>query len=156
MTENLGQDIIDGVDKYGLYVVNVLPSPDGSDGDEVCSYTIGLGNLEGWSELICFGRAADEAQEMLRLAIRECWDAKVVPSDGLRLEKVIHGRSAKLVRSDEVLKNYFGLAEWYAGQTGRPKPKRLQLMWPDRNGRLPGDEDCDPTIRAAQTPRLSA
>jgi hypothetical protein len=155
MADGLGQAIIEAVERRGWYVVNVFPSPDGSDGDECCSYTIGLSKSLNWPEIICFGRVADEAYEMLRLTIAECWERQVVPDDGLRLTKVLRKFPAKLVRNDAVLKNYLGLADWYAGEIGQPKPERLQLMWPDRNGLFPDDEGCELDIRAAQAPRLT-
>lgn len=155
MSDDLGQQIIDAVEKRGWYVVNVLPAEDGSDGDERCSYTIGLGKSLHWPELICFGRVADEAFEMLRLTIAECWERQITPHDGLLLRKVLQRFPVK-VASNAALGNYLGLAEWYAEQAGLAKPDRLQLLWPDDQGRFPDDPDCDPEIRAIQTPRTTA
>ena len=47
-----------------------------------------------------------------------------------------------------------GVADWYAAHTGTPSvPERIQLMWPDEQGRLPDDQDCDPRVRDLQTPK---
>jgi hypothetical protein len=151
---DLRQEIIDSVEKSGWYVVNVLPRPDGSDGEECYSYTVGLSKSLKWPEFICFGRVIDEASEMLRLTIVECWEEQIAPHDGLRLKKIVRNFPAKLVQNDPVLKNYLGFADWYAEEVKLPKPERLQLVWPDPNGLFPDDPSCDPAVRTAQTPRL--
>jgi hypothetical protein len=156
MADKLGNQIIASVEKRGWYVIHVLPSPDGSDGDEICSYTIGLPKTLKWPELICFGRAPDEAEEMLRLTIAECWERQVVPHEGLMLNKVVRNSPVKLARNDGVLKNYLGLADWYAAEVDLSKPERLQLLWPDSEGLLPDDPRCQAEVRNVQPPRLSA
>ena len=152
----LERQIVDSVARRGVYVVNVLPHPDGSDGEEVFTYTVGLVKSMQWPEMICFGLGTNEMTEMLGLAIEECWEGKVRPSDGLILNKVLNGVPAKLVRNDKIPDNYMRYADWFADHEGLPKPNRLQLMWPDRNGVFPDDERCLPDVRAAQTPFHSA
>ena len=152
MESELGQEIIDSVEKHGWYVVNVVPRPDGSDGEERYSYTVGLTKSMQWPEMICFGLAADETGEMLRLTVAECWERQVVPHDGMMLDQVLDGATAKLARNDRIPDNYLGLADWYAAEVNLPAPERLQLMWPDRNHLFPDDERCLPEVRAAQTP----
>ena len=153
MAEDLGNEIIDSVQKRGWYVVHVLPLPDHGDDYEICSYTIGLAKTLNWPELICFGRATDEAAEMFRLTIAQCWGKQLVPHDHLMVDKVLRSFPVKLTRNDNALSKYLGLADWYAEQVNLPKPERLQLMWPDHDGRFPDDPACDPAVRDKQTPK---
>lgn len=150
--DELEQHIINGVANRGAYVVNVLPRPDGSDGDELFSYTVGLVKSLQWPEMICFGLGTNEMLEMLGLAIEECWEARIIPHHGMMLHKVLDGVPAKLARNDSIPDNYLRYADWFAEHEKLPKPDRLQLMWPDRNGVFPDDERCLPDVRAAQTP----
>lgn len=156
MPSELEQQIIDNVEKNGCHVVHVLPRPDGSDGEEQFSYTVGLTKSMKWPEIVCFGLGTDEMTEMLGLAIEECWERQLRPSDGLILDRVLNGVPAKLALNDRIPDNYLGFAEWFAEHEGLPKPERLQLMWPDRNGVFPDDDRCLPDVRAAQTPYHSA
>ena len=34
--------------------------------------------------------------------------------------------------------------------------ERLQLLWPDSEGRFPDDPDCQPRVRERQTPKIPA
>ncbi|MEO7751575.1 MAG: DUF4262 domain-containing protein [Sphingomicrobium sp.] len=146
------QQIIDGVATNGWFAVNYVPAPD--DPEEWFTYTVGLTKTAGWPEMICLGLDEKRSVGILRDAIAECWERSVEPKGGLELVNVIKGRSVRLKRLDGVTAPYFAMASWYSDHTGTTaRAERLQLMWPDADGRFPDDPHCDPHVRQRQTPR---
>lgn len=147
------QQIIDGVAANGWFVVTYVPGPD--DPEEWYGYTVGLTKTAGWPEIICFGLDADRVHAMLRDAIAECWERGIRPEDGIELSKVLQGRAARL-KSAELPASYFAMADWYAAHSGTAAlAERLQLIWPDRDGRFPDHPDCDAGVREKQTPKVA-
>jgi hypothetical protein len=146
------QQIIDGVEKNGWFVVSYVPGPD--EPEEWFSYTVGLTKTAGWPEIICFGLDEERATDLLRNTIGECWQRRIQPAAGVQLTTVLHGKYARL-RSQAFLQHpYFAMADWYAEHTGTPRmSERLQLLWPDDAGRFPDDFTCDPKVRELQTPK---
>ena len=94
---------------------------------------------------------------MLHDTLQECWGRSARPYDGMELVEVLQGRHARLREIGDLPDRYFAMADWYAGHTGTPAlSERIQLMWPDEQGRFPDDPDCDPRIRDLQTPKAGA
>ncbi|HYI43405.1 MAG TPA: DUF4262 domain-containing protein [Sphingomicrobium sp.] len=154
MVTAVQQQIINGVDANGWFAVNYVPGP--TDPDERFTYTVGLTKTAGWPEIICFGLDSERSVGMLRDAIAECWERRIRPADGVGLTKVIQGFLVGLKAVDDLAAPYFAMADWYADHTGTAKSEeRLQLVWPDRNGRFPVDPNCDPIVRDKQTPKVS-
>jgi len=154
MVNEAEQKIIDSVDRNGWCTVTYVPATE-SDPEEWFSYSVGLTKAAGWPEIICFGLDEERAAGMLRDTIGECWERGIGPAAGLELTKVLQGHPARLQRADGLPPPYFAMADWYAGHSGAAAPaERLQLVWPDRNGRFPTDPDCDPDVRQRQTPRV--
>lgn len=149
------QQIVDGVAQNGWFAVNYVPSP--GDPEEWFTYTVGLTKSAGWPEIICFGLDQDRTIGLLHDAIVECWQRNAEPYDGMELVEVLQGRSARLRQIDGLPPRYFAMADWYAAHTGAPTvPQRMQLMWPDSDGRFPDDPDCDSRVRELQTPKVTA
>ena len=152
MTSAIEQKIIDGVERSGWFAASYTPGP--GDPQEVFTYTIGLTKTAGWPEIICFGLDDERARGMLRDTIAECWERSARPADGLELTNVIKGMSVRLKRVDSLAAPYFAMADWYARHSGTAAlSERLQLQWPDRDGRFPDDPDCDPAVREKQAPK---
>lgn len=148
------QQIVDGVAQNGWQSVNYVPSP--GDPEEWFTYTVGLTKTAGWPEMIVFGLDRDRMFAMLQDTIQECWERNAQPYDGMELVQVLQGRSAKLRAVKGLTAPYFAMAEWYARHAGiPPMAERLQLMWPDEQGRFPDDPDCDPRVRELQTPKAA-
>ena len=146
------QQIIDGVAQNGWFAVNYVPGP--GEAEEWFSYTVGLNKTAGWPEFIIFGLDRDRMFDLLRFAIGECWDRNAQPYDGMELAEVVKGQKARLREVKGLSAPYFTMAEWYARHIGIvPMPERMQLMWPDEQGRFPDDPQCDPRVRQLQTPR---
>jgi Domain of unknown function (DUF4262) len=148
------QQIVEGVDKNGWFVVTYVPESDAENADEWFSYTVGLTKTAGWPEIICFGLDQDRSTDLLRETIGECWKRRIRPAAGVELTEVLRGHTARLQRADDLRAPYFEMADWYAEHSGTEKlGERLQLVWPDRDGRFPSDFGCDPEVRERQTPK---
>jgi hypothetical protein len=146
------QQIVDGVAQNGWYSVTYVPAP--GDPEEWFTYTVGLTKTAGWPEIIVFGLDRDRSFQMLHDTLHECWGRSAHPYDGMELVEVLKGRPARLREVNGLTAPYFAMAEWYAQHSGTPSlPERLQLMWPDENGRFPDDAECDARVRELQTPR---
>ena len=148
------QQIVDGVERNGWFTVDYVPGP--GDPEIWFTYTIGLTKSLGWPEMICFGLDEQRRLGVLRDTIAECWEQQVRPQDGLELDRVLQGATVRLKRLDDLSGPYFAMADWYAQHSGTATvPERLQVMWPDRDGRFPDDPDCDPDVRDRQTPKTA-
>jgi hypothetical protein len=155
IVNEIEQQIVDGVAANGWYAVTYVPGP--GDPEDWFTYTVGLTKTAGWPEIICFGLDQERTVGMLHDAILECWERSAQPYDGMILTKVVQGRSARLRSRDGLPAPYFAMADWYSAHSGTPAvPERMQLMWPDPEGRFPDDPDCDPRVRDLQTPRARA
>lgn len=145
--------IVENVEEYGWSAMSVAPRVDSDDADEWFTYTIGLPNSRSWPELVCFGLDGTTAHGILTDAIAECVERKVAPQAGLLLHKTLGSFDAMLVDGAAIPDPYLGSAIWFARHSGMAcPPRKLQLLWPDENGRFPFDPLCDPEVRQLQTP----
>jgi Domain of unknown function (DUF4262) len=153
MLTSYEQGIVDGVQKFGWYVISVAPVADTPGPTEHFTYTIGLPTSYGWPEFICFGLGPDNAHDLLDVAVKQLRAAKVTPYHGLMLAKVIQSADVRFVDAAHIPDSYFNSARWFARHNGsQGLLPRLQMLWPDQSGRYPDDPLCAPEARAAQTP----
>lgn len=153
MLSPVEQRIVDCVEKCGWFGLSVSPEEDSDDPEEWFTYTVGLPKTHGWPEIICFGLDGDVAHGLLTDAIAELEAKAVSPAAGLELTEVARDRTVMLADASAIPEHYFGSAIWYARRAGtQVPPARLQLLWPDKEGRFPGDPDCSPAVREMQTP----
>ena len=151
--EQFEKNIIDHVDSVGWSVIKVAPESGGDDPDEWFAYTIGLSKTFGWPELICFGLDLADMHQILNQAVEECRRRDISPTLGTELIDVLKGFPARLTEGDHISERYFGYALWFARQYGETvNLRRLQLVWPDAEGRFPDDPDCEVGVRLLQTP----
>ena len=147
------QNIIDKVESHGWFAISVAPAMDSDDPDEWFTYTIGLAKTYGWPEIIIFGLDGKTAHGVIADAIAECVDTERAPEPGLELTQTLKSRTALLTDASHLASVYFSSALWFAGYVKLPLPlKRVQLLWPDTNGRFPTDPECDAQVRKLQTP----
>jgi len=142
--------IADGVAKNGWYLVNYVPAAGNPDPSEIFSYTVGLTKTAGWPELIVFGLDETRSFAIMADLIEACWEKKQRPVPGMTAQGIVQDLPIKLVPFDKIEPRYFHFADWFARHVNMRPPLRLQLLWSDREGRLPDDPSCDPAVRAKQ------
>lgn len=146
--------LVETVDRVGWAVLSVAPREGSDDVEEWFSYTIGLGKTFGWPEIICFGLGTETRKLMLNDAVDECRRRSLKPSPGTRLSEVLEGFDVMLAAGEQIADHYFGSAMWFNRDQGISRDvARLQLLWPDENGRFPGDPLCAADVTADQTPQ---
>ncbi|MFC7536798.1 DUF4262 domain-containing protein [Sphingomonas sp. GCM10030256] len=147
------QKILDDVEDYGWSAMSVAPRVESDDAKEWFTYTIGLPKSYSWPEIVCFGIDGQTAHGILTDAIAECKERGARPHAAMLLHKTLGGQDALLADGSRIPDPYLGSAIWYARYAGLDgPPEKLQLLWPDENGRFPHDPACDPEVRQLQTP----
>jgi hypothetical protein len=153
MLDHVEQKIVDDVERVGWSVMTVAPRTDSDDPEEWFAYTIGLQKTFGWPEIICFGLATDAMVDILNNAVDELRERILTPAPGIELTEVLNEYPARLAESKSIPFNYLGFANWFAEYAGMREPlRKLQLLWPDKNGHFPDDPHCVPEVRQLQTP----
>ncbi len=116
-----------------------------SDAEPPFAYTVGLTKSFGHPELIVVGQSL----AIMKFMLNECADrvkrgARLKP--GTRLDGVVEGFQVEIRALEQDLLRHLGYACWfYDGAHFQP----LQVVWPDFEGRFPGD----PTVEAWATQR---
>ncbi|MCF2529117.1 DUF4262 domain-containing protein [Yinghuangia soli] len=143
----------DARDSFELRIAELVESPGwmvaavpADDQGDAFAYTIGLRHSFGTPEVAMFGLDPYLMQELLNV-LGEKAAAGLPLADGSRHGDVIDGH-------DVLLRQARG--GWYPAFFGRalsfyraPFPV-LQVLWPDRKGRFPGEPDVDDSVRARQ------
>lgn len=116
-------------------------------------YTIGLTEID-LPEILVVGLPPDIAHGMVISAIKDMLDEGYVPKDGTVTEKVLTGYKvryrdldANLARTHYACQAFF----YYENFAGPRTPSVIQLVWPDEQGRFPGETDCAGWVADAQT-----
>jgi hypothetical protein len=153
MLNKVELNIIEHVERVGWSIMKVGPRADSDDPQEWFAYTIGLPKSFGWPEMICFGLSLDLMGTLLNDAVAECRERNAVPVAGLRLSNIIKNADVKFIDGDRIPLSYLNSARWFAEHSrAEGALKRLQMLWPDKNGAFPGEAECEEGVRAAQTP----
>ena len=153
MLDHVEQKIVDDVGSTGWSIMAVAPRAESDDPEEWFAYTIGLQKTFGWPEIICFGQATDMMARMLNHAVEELRERHLEPVAGIELTEVLDDYPTRLTPNKNIPFNYLGFANWFAGHAGMANlPERLQLVWPDMDGRFPDDPNCNPDVVELQTP----
>jgi hypothetical protein len=146
------RNAIDIINRIGWMVMKISPNG-GDENPRWFAYTTGLAVTFRWPELICFGLDLDVAGGLLNNAVRELQNRAVQPSSGLELSEVLDGRIVRLrTFSPGLYREHIRWAIWYADRQGLMPAQFpcLQLLWPDKSGRFPGDPACDPMVSEGQ------
>lgn len=116
--------------------VQLVPAGD-TTSEPAYAYTIGLFHNFEHPELIVLGLRTELMHSMLN-TVAERVKAGERFSEGARLSDVIEGFEVTLqtVHRPESFKAHVGYALWF--YAGKPFPL-LQVVWPDRQARLPGE-----------------
>lgn len=125
----------------------VMQIPEDDEGPGF-AYTVGLHARFGHPELICFGLRP----EVMHAMLNDC-GARVRAGEhftaGVSAEGVLEGFAVRFheVRAKESFREHMGYANWFYGRKaggvsrllGRNRFPLLQLLWPDPEGRFPGE-----------------
>jgi hypothetical protein len=147
------RNAIDIINRVGWMVMKVSPKA-GDENPRWFAYTAGLAVTFRWPELICFGLDLDVAGDLLNNAVRELRNKAAHPVSELELSEVLDGRAVRLrTFSPGLYREHLGWAIWYADRQGLAPAQFscVQLLWPDKSGRFPGDPACDPSVAEGQT-----
>ena len=131
------------VTKYGWHVGLF----EADDGNPSFAYTIGLWKTYKHPEIICFGLSTDILSKVLN-------DAGNIVKGGevIELEKdnhdIFEGVPAQFISVDQNrIADFFGYGMWFYDYQDFPA---IQMIWPDKNGKLPWDADFDNAIKDKQ------
>jgi hypothetical protein len=138
----VGRDagIVDNVRQYGWSSLMVAGPVD-------FAYTVGLWHTFRRPELVMFGLTGNNMQLWLNACVERAGDAGW-PAEGEEFHGVIEGFSTQLRAVDSSWHDaLFGSANrFYSGHT----VPVLQVVWPDRNGYWPWDEQATQSSRTRQ------
>lgn len=119
----------------------------GADDSLPFSYTVGL-SAQGFPELILVGIGAQTATHLLNTAAARLRDGSFSGRADEPLERVANATLIpKDVKDDPAWTAR--MATRYAAQLGH-SVRLVQLVYPDRAGKFPWDEGCDPRMIANQ------
>jgi Domain of unknown function (DUF4262) len=116
--------------------------------DPPLGYTIGLYRTFRAPELVAVGLSAATLRDLLEAAAGLVKTKRKLPV-GKPFDGVLHGYETVL-RQVRAPRSVRRLARAIAFHHGRRDFPILQLLWPDRAGRFPGDPAVDPKVAARQ------
>lgn len=125
---------------------NQLVEEGASDTEPPFAYTVGLTQRFDHPELIVVGLKPDSMQFVLNQCADRVKNGTRLKA-GARLDEVIDGFQVEVRTLDPSLLHFLGYARWFHGD--RPF-EALQILWPDREGRFPGDPAMDGWAAARQ------
>jgi Domain of unknown function (DUF4262) len=114
--------------------------PEGGDGEPAFAYSVGLHKTVGAGELIVLGLGLDSMGAMIN-RLGDKLRAGERPRPGEDIDEILEGFPVRLrrvaTRQDE--RAHVGYALWFNGGADFPL---WQVLWPDREGRFPGEPGC--------------
>jgi hypothetical protein len=138
--------IRDAVEEHGWFVALIPP---GESADEPgFAYTVGLHQGFEHPELICLGLDLDMMHALLNACGERIAAGESLPVDvgvpGIIEDLDVRFRS---VEAEQSYRDHVGYAIWYNGGHDFPL---LQLLWPDKKGKFPGDKGAAAGLKKAQ------
>ena len=138
--------IREAVDEHGWFVAKI---PAGEADDEPpFAYTVGLHKTFGFPELIVVGLRLEIMHAMLNEFGERLKAGEKLPIDGA-VADIIDGFDVRLrpVKDEKSYKEHVGYAIWFNGGLDFPL---LQLVWPDKKGKFPGDKGAASVLKKQQ------
>lgn len=138
--------IQEDVEKFGWHAAMLEAGE--TESEPAFVYTIGLPRTHGHPELICLGLRLEVMHTMLHNCV-ELIKAGTPPPIGQPFAGILDDFQVMLreVRAKPSYDNHLGYAIWFHG--GRDF-RVLQLVWPDKQGRFPGEPTVDPVVATRQ------
>ncbi|MFT3685466.1 MAG: DUF4262 domain-containing protein [Phycisphaerales bacterium] len=134
------QPVLDDIAKYGWSGI-IIEKDDEGPGFE---YTVGLMAKFDHPEVIVFGCKRETGHGMLWAIVRGIEEGTPFTA-GIKHNHVLEGYpcESRLVHESQH-PEYLGYAIWHHRHFGKLGPLRaVQCVWPDRDGRFPGEPGCD-------------
>jgi hypothetical protein len=130
--------LLSDVTNYGWHILHIF-----ADKNEPCySFSVGLYLKFGHPELLVMGLSQPIAQQLINLAAGYIANGRVF-RPGERSDDLMHGFACSFV---PILINhyqhYLGYNIWFYRSLKKPFPA-LQLVWPDKKGRFPWENNYD-------------
>lgn len=112
------------------------------------AYTIGMPESHRFPDIVVFGLAPVAVKGLIDLVVEQLSGGITIPLDTHLVGLLDNDLRCVFAEVDTVLHaDLFATArKWYRGQ----RFSMVQLVWPDRNGWLPGESGFDPAMRLAQ------
>lgn len=133
------------VEQFGWHVV-LIPEGNHSSAPSF-AYTIGVHRSFALPDLLCLGLPLDRAHRIINAAVEEMRRAGAV-QEGDRRPEVLKGALCEYLRVPQrSYRPYLGYAIWFYGGCEFPV---FQLLYPDAEGRFPGEPSCDDAIAGRQ------
>ncbi len=134
------------VTEHGWFVAKIEGGV--SNDEPAFAYTVGLFKTYGHPELTCIGLRTD----LMHVMLNNCGQLIKTgqqPPVGPPFDEVLDDFKVQLreVRARESYDEHMGYAIWFNGGSEFPL---LQLVWPDKEGRFPGDPGASPWMVARQ------
>jgi Domain of unknown function (DUF4262) len=140
------QRIVDDIEKFGWHLILVNP-----DNEVPFVYSVGLMESFNHPEIMMIGLPLDTMSAVVRGMARQIKAGRNFARLGL-YEGLLEGYACKVVRVKHWWhSDYLGYAMWhrrYVGKIGSLEV--LQCVWPDTEGKFPGDEGSHPSLGACQ------
>jgi Domain of unknown function (DUF4262) len=128
--------VVGDVEELGWHGVSRFPG--GSQLDHY--YTVGLRRTYGAPEILIVGLAGDVAHGMARAVVDAIGQGASFAA-GERSDAILEGYDVGFSSVGRAAAgDWLPLAAWYYGDDAW---EALQLLWPDRAGRFPGEEGYD-------------
>lgn len=140
------QRIASLVAEHGHMIQGVMTDPP-------FAYTAGLYRTHALPEIVVMGLAPQIAHTILNDVARQMKAGGLTPLGGVDFDEVFAGAPARfrLLGAREV-DEHLAIA---AAVNGRDDFPAWQLIWPDPQGRFPGDPGCPPMTAALQDLRFT-
>jgi hypothetical protein len=138
--------IVHAVSEYG-WAVELVEAGE-AESEPAFAYTVGLHKTFGAPELIVVGLSRDVMHEILNDLGEQIKAGQPLPV-GEPISGIIEGYPVRLreVRAPESYRAHVGYALWFNGGYDFAL---LQVLWPDKQGRFPGDPDANAAVVALQ------
>lgn len=139
LTKHL-EDLERLIEQYGWAVQAVMDK-------RPFAYTVGLWREKGRPELIIRGLNPESAISALNNAAEELLKREAPWKPGMLLEEVFSGFAAKLVPIEpEKVAVFLKTLKYFTDET----VQAWQVLWPDRQGKFPGEKGADESLLAIQ------
>lgn len=139
------EKLLADVAEHGWHVVHI---PEDKQGPAY-AFTIGLYLKYQHPELLVMGLPQEVAHRLLTMAVAQIAQGRVFQTEQAQPD-LAEGLTCRFRPiSLKRYREYLGYGIWFYRSLPEPFPA-LQLVWPDRAGRFPGEAEFDPKFTYAQ------